>query len=219
MDEFARIRHFWQPLAAGFPGARNLEDDAAILAPAAGHELVVTTDAIVETVHFLEDDPPKQIAQKLLRVNLSDLAAKGAQPYAYTLTTALPERIGEAWLERFAAGLAEDQREFGIALAGGDTVSTTGPIVLSVTAFGQVPAGKAVSRGGARIGDLVFVTGTIGGAWLGLQALQNRLPRSEATEAWIRRYRVPQPRVKLARPAAGDCNGLDRYLGWVDRGS
>jgi thiamine-monophosphate kinase len=198
MGEFERIARFWRPLAAGFPGARNLEDDAAVLTPQAGQELVVTTDAIVEGIHFLGSEPPDQIAQKLLRVNLSDLAAKGANPYAYTLVAALSASIDDAWLAAFAAGLARDQEQFGIALAGGDTVSTTGPVVLSVTAFGTAPSGKTISRKGAQPGDLVYVTGCIGEAFLGLRAQQDKWTHTKEIDAWIARYRLPRPRIGIA---------------------
>jgi thiamine-monophosphate kinase len=123
--------------------------------------LVVTTDTIVETVHFVGDEPADLVARKLLRVNLSDLASMGARPYAYTLNVAFPDKIGDAWLADFVAGLASDQKEFGIALAGGDSVSTVGPVTLTITAIGQVATGTALRRTTAEAGDLVYVTGTM----------------------------------------------------------
>lgn len=197
--EFGRIERYFKPLAAGFPGARGLADDAAVFGVPPGRELVVTTDAMVAGVHFLPDDPPGDIAAKLLRVNLSDLAAMGADPHAYTLVTALPTSVDEDWLEAFAAGLAEDQARFSFALAGGDSVSTPGPILLSVTAFGLVPAGKALPRSGGRIGDSLFVTGTIGDAALGLQlalgkiAVENPAARAQL----LGRLRRPDPRTTV----------------------
>jgi thiamine-monophosphate kinase len=201
LGEFGRIARLLRPLASGFPGAFDLTDDAAVFAPAPGRDLVVTTDAMVEGVHYLGDDPPEDIAAKLLRVNLSDLAAMGADPLAYTLTLALPKSIGDGWLERFAAGLAADQAQFGIALMGGDSVSVAGPAMLSVTAIGTVPRGRAVRRAGARVGDLVAVTGTIGDATFGLAV---RLGRRATPEAWIAaalvdRLRRPSPRTAFAR--------------------
>src|ERR1700760_3150361 len=175
LGEFGRIARFFRPLAAGFPGALNLTDDAATLNVPPGQELVLTTDAIVAGVHFLPVDAPGDIARKALRVNLSDLAAKGARPLAYTLTLATRRDIGDDWVEAFAAGLAADQAEYGIALAGGDSVSTEGPVWASITAFGLVDAGRMVKRGGAQPGDVVLVTGTIGDAALGLLAEQGRL--------------------------------------------
>ena len=203
LGEFGRIARFFRPLAAGFPGALDLTDDAAIIAVPPGHELVVTTDAIVAGVHFLPDDPPRDIARKALRVNLSDLAAKGARPLAYTLTLALGRDVGDGWVEAFAGGLADDQAEFGIALAGGDSVSTSGPIWVSITVFGLARAGGMVRRGGARAGDIVLVTGTIGDAALGLAVAQGRLDvRSEDSAALLDRYRLPRPRTALAAAIA-----------------
>jgi thiamine-monophosphate kinase len=199
LGEFGRIARFFRPLAAGFPGALNLTDDAAILDVPAGRELVLTTDAIVAGVHFLPDDPPGDIARKALRVNLSDLAAKGARPLAYTLTLAAGREIGDDWVAAFAAGLAADQVEYGIALAGGDSVSTGGPVWASITAFGLVDAGRMVRRGGARPGDVVLVTGTIGDAALGLMAEQGGLTVDAADRATlVDRYRLPRPRTRLA---------------------
>jgi len=191
-------RHF-RPLATD-PGAFDLGDDAAIL-KALGDDIVVTTDAIVEGVHFLPDDPPDTIARKALGVNLSDLAAKGAMPAGCVLTLAL-RTADEAWLGLFAQALGEDTAKFGCPLLGGDTVSTPGPLMISVTAFGRVPPGKMVRRNGARPGDLVVVTGTIGDAALGLDVLRQGTPTLAADAAakamLIERYRVPLPRVALA---------------------
>lgn len=205
LGEFGRIERFFKPLAAGFPGARGLADDAAVFGVPAGKELVVTTDAMVAGVHFLPDDDPADIAAKLLRTNLSDLAAMAAEPLAYTLVTALPRGLGEGWLAAFAAGLAADQERFGIALAGGDSVSTSGPITLSVTAFGLVPAGQAVPRWGGRAGDRLFVTGTIGDAALGLDlALGRRVVEDAAVRGpLLARLRRPDPRTTLGPRLAG----------------
>src|SRR3954454_1192813 len=167
--EDSLIARYFRPLASD-PGAFDLTDDAAILR-SSGDELVVTTDAIVEGVHFLSDDPPDTIARKALRVNLSDLAAKGATPAGFVLTLAL-HKADEAWLKPFAAALGEDAAQFGCPLLGGDTVSTPGPMMISVTAFGRVPDGKMVHRGGAKPGERVMVTGTIGDAALGLAVLK-----------------------------------------------
>jgi thiamine-monophosphate kinase len=196
LGEFGRIDRFFKPLAAGFAGARGLADDAAVFGVPEGQELVVTADAMVAGVHFLPTDPPGDIAAKLLRVNLSDLAAMGAEPLAYTLVTALPRAIGEDWLAAFTAGLAEDQRRFGIHLAGGDSVSTSGPITLSVTAFGLVPRGQALPRRSERVGDPVFVTGRIGDAALGLQVVLGTLD-GRGMESQVARLRRPDPRVTV----------------------
>jgi thiamine-monophosphate kinase len=195
------ISRYFKPLATD-PGAFGLTDDAAVL-QADGYDIVVNTDAIVEGVHFLPDDPADTIAQKALRVNLSDLAAKGAAPAGFVLTLALRD-TDHAWLSEFARGLGEDATTFGCSLLGGDTVSTPGPLMVSITAFGRVPAGKMVRRHGAAAGDHVVVTGTVGDAALGLAALRGG-PVTEALsgdpasfDALVSRYRVPQPRSALA---------------------
>lgn len=195
------IARYFKPLATD-PGAFGLTDDAAVL-KADGEDIVVNTDAIVEGVHFLPDDPPDTIARKALRVNLSDLAAKGAAPAGFVLTLALRSH-DETWLTEFVRGLGEDIATFGCALLGGDTVSTPGPLMVSVTAFGRVPVGKMVRRHGAAAGDRVVVSGTIGDAALGLAALKGGAVAtalagdSNAREALVARYRVPQPRNALA---------------------
>jgi thiamine-monophosphate kinase len=199
--EDSLIARYFRPLATD-PGAFGLDDDAALLKPS-GNDLVVTTDAIVEGVHFLPDDPPDTIARKALRVNLSDLAAKGAVPAGFVLTLALRE-ASDAWLAPFARGLGEDARLFGCPLLGGDTVFTPGPLMISITAFGRVPPGKMVHRSGAKPGDRVMVTGTIGDAALGLDILKAGAAAaaladdSAAREMLVGRYRVPQPRNALA---------------------
>jgi thiamine-monophosphate kinase len=196
------IARYFRPLATD-PGAFNLDDDAAALKPS-GDDIVVTTDAIVEGVHFLPGDPPETLARKALRVNLSDLAAKGAKPAGFVLTLAL-RGAEEAWLKPFARALGEDAAQFGCPLLGGDTVSTPGPLMVSITAFGRVPQGRMVHRSGAKAGDRVMVTGTIGDAVLGLDVLK-RGPLAEALandaaarEMLIGRYRVPQPKNALAK--------------------
>ncbi|SDK07677.1 MULTISPECIES: thiamine-phosphate kinase [Bradyrhizobium] len=198
--EDSLIARYFRPIATD-PGAFQLDDDAAALR-ANGDDIVVTTDAIVEGVHFLPDDPPDTIARKALRVNLSDLAAKGATPAGFVLTLAL-RSADEGWLQPFATALGEDAVQFGCPLLGGDTVSTPGPAMISVTAFGRVPAGKMVRRSGARPGERVMVTGTIGDAALGLAVLKGGKVHAAASDAAARamlvgRYRVPQPRVRLA---------------------
>ncbi len=197
--EFELIARYFAPLAAGFPGAHGLLDDAAVIAPVPGHELVAKTDAIVGGVHFLEDDPPDLVARKALRVNLSDLAAKGAVPRAYLLDLVVPRDASEGWFADFARGLAEDQLAYGMHLIGGDTDATPGPAVIAIAAFGEVPAGGMIPRGGARAGDVVFVTGTLGDATLGLKALRQALPGIGAADAafLVDRYRLPRPRAAL----------------------
>lgn len=211
LGEFERIRRFYRPLASRTPGALDLTDDAALLSPAPGHVLVVTADALIEDVHFRAADPPDLVARKMLRVNLSDIAAMGARALGYVMTTALPRRCGEDWLERFAAGLAADQEEFSVGLFGGDSVATPGPIALSLTAFGEVPLGQAIRRNGARPGDGVYVTGNVGDGALGLLALDGRLPPGigAADLAFLGdRYLLPRPRVAVGPVLRGVASAM-----------
>jgi thiamine-monophosphate kinase len=197
------IARFFRPIAT-HPGALGLADDAATLNPPPGSDLVLTIDAVVGGSHFFPDDPPDLIAKKALRVNLSDLAAKGASPAGFLLSLALPATIGESWLEAFARGLGEDAQAHGCPLLGGDTTRTSGPVTIAITAFGTVPTGTMVRRGGARSGDRVVVTGTIGDGALGLHV--RRDPQIAArwrldppqSEYLLGRYLVPQPRNALA---------------------
>jgi thiamine-monophosphate kinase len=200
--EDSLIARYFRPLATD-PGAFGLGDDAAVL-NALGDDIVVTTDAIVEGVHYLSGGPPDTVARKALRVNLSDLAAKGAAPAGFVLTLAL-RSADDVWLAAFARGLGEDIGLFGCPLLGGDTVSTPGPLMVSITAFGRVPTGKTVHRSGAKPGDRIVVTGTIGDAALGLDILKGGAVATAladdaaAKEMLIGRYRVPQPRNALAK--------------------
>jgi len=200
--EDSLIARYFKPLATD-PGAFGLVDDAAILR-SAGEDIVVTTDAVVEGVHYLVTDPPDAIARKALRVNLSDLAAKGAVPAGFVLTLALRSKE-DAWLRPFADALGEDAKSFACPLLGGDTVSTPGPQMVSITAFGRVPQGRMIGRTGARPGDRILVTGTIGDAALGLDVLTGGAAAGALTsdaaarDFLISRYRVPQPRNVLAQ--------------------
>jgi thiamine-monophosphate kinase len=198
LSEFGLIERLFAPLATS-AAALGLKDDVALLRPRAGHELAVTTDAVIAGVDFFASDPADTVARKALRVNLSDLAAKGAEPFGYLLTLMLPKTVNETWLRRFARGLAADQKAFGVALLGGDMSGTPGPLGVSVTAFGWVPKGKAILRRGAKPGDLVFVSGTVGDSGGGLAALKG----GRRAPALIARYRVPEPRVALGRKLRG----------------
>jgi thiamine-monophosphate kinase len=197
------IARYFRPLAT-VPGAFGLIDDAAALTPPAGCDLVLTTDGVIAGVHFFPDDPPEMVSRKVLRMNLSDLAAKGAKPLGFLLSVALPADFGEAWLGAFAEGLAEDAARYGIPLYGGDTDHTPGPISASIFAFGAVPRGKMVRRSTARPGDCIVVSGTIGDAAIGLQlrrdrTLGRRLGLSDVAAAELEgRYLLPQPRNALA---------------------
>jgi len=216
LGEFALIERYFRPLAAGRPGALGLADDAALIDVPPGRQLVVTADLLTAGVHFLPDDPPDLIARKALRVNLSDLAAMAARPLAYFLAAAFPADIDETWIAAFAGGLATDQAEFDVALMGGDTTATTGPLTLSITALGTVEAGKELRRSGARPGDLVAVSGTIGDGVLGLARLQGRLAPLPGDQHLIDRYRLPQPRLALAQQLIGLASaGLDVSDGLV----
>lgn len=230
LSEFDLIAKLFAPMAD--EGAFGLLDDAAILAPNPGHDLVLTKDALVEGVHFFSDDPPASIARKALRVNLSDLAAKGATPRGFLLALGRGPRQDDAWLTAFAAGLAVDSRAYACPLLGGDTVKT-GQAFFSITALGEVPSGRMVKRQGGAPGDVLYVSGTIGDAALGLKL------RLDPQAAWavglapehrahlLDRYLHPQPRLALApvllahaRAAmdisdglVGDCDKLAAGLG------
>lgn len=201
--EFDLIREFFAPLAKD-PGSLGLTDDAAALTARAGHDLVLTKDMLAADIHFFSQDPPEAIAAKALRVNLSDLAAKGANPRGYMMGLALPSDWSSDWLEGFCAGLADDQKAYGFDLLGGDTIRSFGGLLVSITALGEVPCGKAVRRSGAQPGDLLFVTGTIGDAAAGLQlrfdpAFGQERTLSAADEQYLRdRYLLPRPRTTLA---------------------
>lgn len=205
-NEFDRIARYFAPLAASYSGAFGLLDDAAVITSAPGGELVVTTDTIVAGIHYLGDEPPDLIAAKLLRVNLSDLAAMGASPRAYTLNVALPADTDDRWLEAFAHGLAQDQDHFGITLIGGDSVGTRGPMVLSLTAFGEVSASGAVLRATARPGDTVYVSGTIGDGALGLLVAKGDLKgvSEQNATSLLARYQKPEPRLGILGRLSAD---------------
>ena len=208
LGEFGRIRRFFAPLAG--PGGLQLRDDAALVECAPGKQLVVTVDAMIEGVHYLPEDPPDLVARKLLRVNLSDLAAMGAKPLHYLLATALPSSFGDEWVARFTQGLAEDQRAFGVRLLGGDSVAAKGPAVLSLTAIGEVDTGSEIRRSGARPGDRIWVSGTIGDAFLGLSVLRGGLPELGASEraALAARFQLPEPRTALGSRLAGIAHAM-----------
>ncbi|HEX4183137.1 MAG TPA: thiamine-phosphate kinase [Caulobacteraceae bacterium] len=228
VDEFDWIDRCLRPLAAGAPEAFGLLDDAAAIPGRPGFDLIISKDAIVEGVHFLPTDPLDRVARKLLRTNLSDLAAKGAEPYGYFLAIAWPPNSGWERRRAFAAGLADDQAAFGLKLLGGDTVSTPGPLMASATILGWSPQGRMVPRGGARPGDVVLVTGSIGDGGLGLKAARGEglgVPDVEA--AWLKeRYQLPRPRLGLgealrtrAHAAADVSDGLIADAGRIAEAS
>lgn len=201
--EFDLIKRFFAPLAKD-PGSVGLTDDAAVLSPRSGYDLVLTKDVLAADVHFFADDAPEAIASKALRVNLSDLAAKGAIPRGYLLGLALPVDWTTDWLQRFCNGLAADQAAYGIQLLGGDTIRSGNGLQVSISAIGEVEAGGAVRRAGACEGDVLFVSGTIGDAAAGLKARLDldfcrRHALSDAAEKHILgRYLLPRPRTRLA---------------------
>ena len=221
MQEFDLIARYFAPLATA-PEAFGLKDDAAIICARPGFDLVVTTDQVSAGTDFFVEDPARTVAQKALRVNLSDLAAKGARPEFYLLNLALPWAVRDEWLAEFARGLSEDQRQFGISLLGGDTSATQGPLSISVTAMGFVPAGRMVKRRGAKVGDAVYVTGTIGDSGGGLALLKGEMDGlDEADRAYlVNCYRVPQPPVtfgenlyRIAHASVDVSDGLIADLG------
>jgi thiamine-monophosphate kinase len=211
--EFALIARHFRPLAGD--GALGLEDDAALLDIPPGRRLVIAADAMVEGVHYLPGDPPETIGRKLLRVNLSDLAAMGAAPLGYLMTTALPRGVAQDWIAAFARGLAEDQQAFGLHVLGGDTTATPGPACLSLTILGTVAPGAVLYRHGAMPGDDVWVSGTIGDGALGLRVLRGEIA-GDAAGHLVERYRLPRPRLALGQAVAGLARaGLDVSDGLV----
>jgi len=221
-----RIIDLFRPLAT-HPGALGLIDDCAAVTPPPGSDLVLKADAIVGGVHFFTDDPAGEVARKALRVNLSDLAVKGAKPIGFLLSLALPTSIGIDWVAAFANGLGADAEHYGCPLLGGDTVATPGPVTIAITVFGSVPTGTMVERGGAKVGDHVVVSGTIGDAALGVRlcrdpALARRWGLNVAqVEHLTARYRLPQPRNAMAEALRQHANGgmdiSDGLVGDLDK--
>jgi thiamine-monophosphate kinase len=202
LGEFDIIARYFAPLATD-RAALGLRDDAAVLVVSEGHELVASCDTLVEGVHFLPDDPPESIGYKALAVNLSDLTAKGARGYAYLLSLAVSRDTPAVWFESFAAGLHDLQEATGISLVGGDTTASPGPLTITITALGLVSHGHAVLRHGAKSGDRLYVSGTIGDAYLGLRLLKEPALRcswrlsDEDVAFLVDRYRRPTPRTDL----------------------
>jgi len=227
-DEFDLIHQYFEPLSAGAPGARGLLDDAATLSPSQGCELVVTMDTVVAGVHYLADEKPTNIVAKLMGSNLSDLAAMGATPRGFTLSCAWPKDIERDDIQAFAHAMGDWTQAYSFPLLGGDTVTTTGNAVFTICAFGDTPLGKAISRNGAKVGDDVYVTGSLGDGALGLLAAQKKLSEiSEDDQTYLAdRYRVPQPRVSVGQYLIGLANacidisdGLIQDLGHVAHAS
>ena len=210
------IARFFAPIAG--PEGLGLRDDAALLAPPPGSDLVLTKDALVAGVHFFAGDPPGAIARKALRVNLSDLAAKGAEPVGFLLALALPGDWTADWLEAFAHGLGEDAATYRCPLFGGDTVKTLGPLMVSITALGRVETGRMVARTGVKPGDVLYVSGTIGDSAIGLKL---RLGGGSSLSAEHRdflldRYLLPRPRLSLAPALSAFAHGgMDVSDGFV----
>ncbi|MBX2834894.1 MAG: thiamine-phosphate kinase [Micavibrio sp.] len=220
MNEFELIDKYFGPLS-GY----SLSDDAAVMAAPAGCELVITTDMLNEGVHFWKGEEPRFIAHKALRANLSDLASMGASPLCYQLALGLPKGTDEAWVAEFSAALAEDQQRYNLHLSGGDTTTTLGGVCVSITAIGAVKTGKAVTRGGARKGDLIVITGAVGDAYIGLKILQGDIDCEEG-RYFLERYRMPSPRTHLVeevsrygRAAADISDGLMADCGHIARQS
>jgi thiamine-monophosphate kinase len=204
MNEFEIIAEIFAPLAAA-PCAFGLKDDAAAIPPRPGFDLIVTTDQIAEGTDFFAHDPADTIGQKALLVNLSDLAAKGAAPKYYLLNIALPESATMEWLRNFSAGLAKAQNSHGLSLLGGDTSRTEGPLTIAITAFGFVPSGQMISRAGAKVGDHVYVTGSIGDSAGGLAIFKREKHSLDdaSRDYLVERYRLPRPPVDFGTSLVG----------------
>ena len=199
-NEFELVRRYLKPLVLDHEAAACLKDDCAVFGVNSGQEIVISVDTLIADLHFFKNDPPKQIAQKILRVNLSDLASSGAKPKFYFLAMSLPSTIGIEWIEQFCLGLEADQAKFGISLLGGDTTSTPGPLSLTATVIGEVPKGNAIRRGGASEDEDVYLTGVIGDAALALSLIKTKGldTVSKNFSVLLDRYRLPQPRTVLA---------------------
>ena len=227
MGEFDFIQDYLAPLAA--PEGLGLLDDAAMLSPPAGKDLIISQDTMVEGVHFPNGEWGAGTAEKLLRVNLSDLAAKAATPWGYFLSLSLPRKMDQRWLAGFAKGLEAGQQAFDWHVMGGDTTRTDGPLVVSVTAIGTVPTGQMVRRSGAKPGEDIYVTGTIGDAYLGLQlALGHKVEpiSGQGMMIWEEAYQRPQPRIalrkmlrKYANASVDISDGLIADSGHISRAS
>lgn len=226
LNEFDLIKKYFLPLVKPGGPALSLNSDTAQFSPTIGFDLVFTKDMMVEGVHFLSSVSPKNLAKKLLRVNLSDLAAAGAKPIGYLLGLGGTKNVDEKWLSAFSAGLAEDQEKFDISLWGGDTVKTPGPLVLSLTAIGEVPTGKGLSRVGAKVGEAIYCTGVIGDGVLGLMAAKGELSNDYSPLSLVSRLEQPNPRLEvgqklvgLASAMADVSDGLLADLGHIARAS
>jgi thiamine-monophosphate kinase len=226
-SEFDLIEALFAPLSKNAPGAFGLKDDAARLISSPGYDVIMTVDTVISGVHFRPDDPPQLVAQKALRVNLSDLAAKGARPLGFLQALSLNENISDDYLRAYADGLAADVAEFHAPLFGGDTTSGPGPLAISITAYGEVPHGEMILRSGAKVGDVICVSGTVGDGALGLACLTGRLKLSESHQAaLIARYQLPVPRLAAGlaiRTRASACldisDGLVADLGHICKAS
>ena len=192
MNEFDYIEKYFKPLTNDV--ARNLSDDAAVFKQRSKYDLVVSTDTLAEGIHFFGHESPRDIAKKSLRVNLSDMAAMGAKPIFYNLSISIPKDKVSYFLPKFAKGLDEDQELFGLKLIGGDLTSSLQNINITITIFGETLNKKSVSRGGAKSGDLLFVSGILGLSKIGLDNFNSKL---KAFSSAKKKYLFPQPRVNL----------------------
>ncbi len=204
LSEFDWIKQKLVPLAQE-EGALRLQDDAAVLDCLRDHQLVMTTDTVVEEVHFLKNAAPSEVAAKALGSNLSDLAAMGAQPFGYLMNISRPESLNDEWLDQYAASLKVLQQRYGVSLLGGDTTKTISHLVITLTAFGWVPCHQALKRSGAQEGEMIWVSGTIGDSTLGLEILKGASwPLSEKDKTFLlSRHCFPEPRIALGQALRG----------------
>lgn len=199
MGERARIARYFAPLAAGELGSFNLTDDAAIITPPLGQQLVITSDSVIETIHVLAGATPEQFAQKLMRRNLSDLAAMGATPWRYMLNLHTPSALDDTWFAEFSSTLAREQAAFGLVLVGGDSTSGAERIHTTMTCIGIID-GAPLRRSGAQVGDDIYVSGSLGGAAYALSLLQQKCAITQSLAA---RYHCPEPRLTLGNALRG----------------
>lgn len=209
-DEFGLISKYFAPMAAGFPGALGLTDDAALITHKPGFQIVATADVLVAGVHFFPDDPADLIIRKAIRTNLSDLAAMGAKPVAILSSLCLPKKTCAEWMDLFAEGMKSDLAEYGVFLIGGDVVATDGPLTIAITALGEIKEKSAILRSNARSGDILWVSGTLGDAAFGLLAIKGESKgiSQEDRNFLINRYHLPRPRIILGNNLAGTAHAM-----------
>ena len=193
MDEFDLIKKYFAPISS--TESQNLSNDGAVFKPKKNLDYVVSTDTLVEKIHFIGNESPDQIAKKALRTNLSDLAAMGAEPEFYSLSISLPKAKSKSFIENFTKGLKEDQKKYKIKLLGGDLTASSQLITITINIIGTVPSGKCISRSNSMVNDLLYVTGVLGLSNIGLLNLMKNDKKYSIAKL---KYYLPQPRLQFS---------------------